>query len=519
MGESGVSLAARARPAEWLDAAGPVLWPAASFLLPLVIFVRSASSQPASWDTAELQGVPYILGIAHPTGFPLYTLLGYLFSHLFAFGTVAYRLNVFSGVCASTAALCGYLLITEVGARRPVAFIGSTWFAVTAIVWTHASRAEAHTLALALSTLCILCIVRWFRHSRLRDLRFAAAAFGLALATHPVAIWLTPGILVALLLSPQKPAARALLGCCAIAGACLLLYAYLPLRSWFVVAHGLDPTASFPGANGIFWNYNNPHTMHGLAAEVSGSQFGAGSSVLSALSPLTLQSYLWAWIGNVNSAYGLFGLILAVAGAGVAWRRDWRLTTVIAIMCFAAVPFSIAYASVEGDPDRYRMLSLWGVPVFMCAASLAANGTKAFLRQIVVAALMLLWGVETFQNNSALFANRNSTGGRTLISEAASRIPEGSVVVTPWLDATSLAYGAYIDGTFKGRRVVGAWPPELQRYYRDWLRKAPVYVIAAPDLRIPAVDMITAGVLDGSHTVYRIVATRDPAPPTVPKKN
>lgn len=519
MGESGVSLATRARRTEWLDIAATALWPAASVLLPLLIFASSASSEPGSWDTAELQGVPYILGIAHPTGFPLYTLLGYLFSHVLAVGTVAYRLNVFSGVCTSVAALCAYLLSAELSVRKPIAFIGSTWFAITAIVWTHASRAEAHTLALALSTVCILYAVRWFRRGYVRDLNFASAAFGLALAAHPVAIWLAPGLIAAVLLGPKKPAVKTYFGCCAIAGASLLLYAYLPLRSWFVAAHGMDPTASFPGANGIFWNYNNPHTLHGLIAEISGSQFGAGSSVLSALSPLTLQSYLWSWLGNVNTTYGLFAVVLAVIGAGTAWRIDRRLTTVIAIFCFAAVPFSVAYASVESDPDRYRMLSLWGVPVFMGAASLSAAEVKSVVRQIIVAALMLLWGVETFQNNSGLFANRNAGGGRTLISEAAARIPEGSVVVAPWLDATSLAYGAYVDGTFKGRKVVGAWPPELQGYYKDWLAKAPVYVIARPGLNIETVRMTIVSVLDGSHTLYRIVATREAALPAAPRKN
>ncbi len=48
---------------------------------PAGAYIASASVEPASWDTAELQGVPYILGISHPTGFPFYVLLGYVWSH------------------------------------------------------------------------------------------------------------------------------------------------------------------------------------------------------------------------------------------------------------------------------------------------------------------------------------------------------------------------------------------------------------------------------------------------------
>jgi hypothetical protein len=46
---------------------GRLLCDLAAFLVPAITYVASASHEPASWDTAELQGVPYILGISHPT--------------------------------------------------------------------------------------------------------------------------------------------------------------------------------------------------------------------------------------------------------------------------------------------------------------------------------------------------------------------------------------------------------------------------------------------------------------------
>ena len=49
-------------------------------------------------DGGEFQFVPYLLGVAHPTGYPLYTLLGWLWSHLLPVGDVAYRMNLFSAL-------------------------------------------------------------------------------------------------------------------------------------------------------------------------------------------------------------------------------------------------------------------------------------------------------------------------------------------------------------------------------------------------------------------------------------
>ena len=52
-------------------------------------------------DSLEFQVVLPTLGIAHPTGYPLYTLLGWLSTRLLPFGDAAYRANLFSALTAS----------------------------------------------------------------------------------------------------------------------------------------------------------------------------------------------------------------------------------------------------------------------------------------------------------------------------------------------------------------------------------------------------------------------------------
>ncbi|MDB5097952.1 MAG: rane protein of unknown function, partial [Cyanobacteria bacterium RYN_339] len=61
-------------------------------LAALVVYVRTLLPGVGQWDTAEFQTVPYVLGTMHATGYPLYTLLGKLFTFV-PLGSVAYRLN------------------------------------------------------------------------------------------------------------------------------------------------------------------------------------------------------------------------------------------------------------------------------------------------------------------------------------------------------------------------------------------------------------------------------------------
>jgi len=48
-------------------------------------------------DVGELQFVGYVLGTAHPTGYPLYTMLSWAFTHAVPLGTVAWRAGSASG--------------------------------------------------------------------------------------------------------------------------------------------------------------------------------------------------------------------------------------------------------------------------------------------------------------------------------------------------------------------------------------------------------------------------------------
>src|SRR5258706_4011152 len=67
----------------------------AVFGIALVVYVRTLLPGPSFGDWAEMQFIPAQLGIPHPTGYPLYVLLGWLFS-LVPIGSWAYRADLLS---------------------------------------------------------------------------------------------------------------------------------------------------------------------------------------------------------------------------------------------------------------------------------------------------------------------------------------------------------------------------------------------------------------------------------------
>ena len=86
-----------------LVAAGSLL----AFLAPLVVYIITLAREITFVDSGELSAVAAGLGIAHPPGYPLFTLLGRLFT-LLPFGTVAFRVGLLSAFTTALAALLLY---------------------------------------------------------------------------------------------------------------------------------------------------------------------------------------------------------------------------------------------------------------------------------------------------------------------------------------------------------------------------------------------------------------------------
>jgi len=80
----------------------------AVFLASFSVYCLTLSRTVRFVDSGELAWVSYSLGIAHPTGYPLYTLLSHLFTFIPFFEPIV-RINLFSAL-VTTASAAGFFL-------------------------------------------------------------------------------------------------------------------------------------------------------------------------------------------------------------------------------------------------------------------------------------------------------------------------------------------------------------------------------------------------------------------------
>lgn len=241
------TLPARTRTASPMALAGILVW-ISVFLL--YTFTAGPGIVELFDDSLEFQVVAPTFGIAHPTGYPLYTIMGGLWSRvLFPFGNWAWRMNLFSALSAATAVLLVYLITARLLPRTDrrdlwAGLAAATAFALGLVWWSQATVAEVyalHGLLMASILLVTLTIPPLYASSQtpagqrraFRRMLLLSFLIGLSLAHHRTALLLLPGVAVYLFWSVPglwKPRKEWLFWI----GAFLLpltLYLYLPLRA------------------------------------------------------------------------------------------------------------------------------------------------------------------------------------------------------------------------------------------------------------------------------------------------
>ncbi|XP_073206124.1 protein O-mannosyl-transferase TMEM260 isoform X3 [Lepidochelys kempii] len=97
-------------------------------------------------DSGELITAAYELGVAHPPGYPLFTLLAKLVIGLFPFGSIAYRVNLFCGLLGAAAASLLYYTVFRLSGSYAGGILAAGVFSFSRLTWQWSITAEVFSL-------------------------------------------------------------------------------------------------------------------------------------------------------------------------------------------------------------------------------------------------------------------------------------------------------------------------------------------------------------------------------------
>ncbi len=167
--------------------------------LPLAaLYYRTMSRDLGTIDSGELAAAAARLGIAHPSGYPIYSLLARLAVAVFP-GPPILAVNLLALLGALGGALALAALVRELWppgeAPRWAPWAAGLWFGTDLVFWAQATGNEVYGLHMMFGAILLRQSLRLLRaEAGPRDLVLSAYALGIAMAHHLSAVFLLPAV-------------------------------------------------------------------------------------------------------------------------------------------------------------------------------------------------------------------------------------------------------------------------------------------------------------------------------------
>ena len=462
-----------------------------------IVYVMTLAPGVVAGNSGEYQYTSYILSITHSTGYPLYTLLGKLFTFV-PVGSIAYRMNLLSAVAAAIAVALIYLIVRQLIRSQVFSAAAALIFAFGASFWGAALIAEVHTLNAAFVALDIWLLLRW-QTTRQRtagltvawkELRWFALAYGLSLTHHRLSLLLAPAFVLFIVLTlaarsrdsmtpaePRSESSRAGWLEAVLTLLCLLLplllYAYIPLRGQYYLGES-DPAVTEVYKNrvpeAILRGTVSAHyrqSWEGFINLVTGRDYAVDVGIDSWEQ---LGERLAVWLTTLIEQFTAVGIVLSAIGVLVLLKRDWRRAAMFILGYSSVTAFAIVYVG-HGQIWYYFMPAYVFLVGFMGVAFDAIWGLLENRRHgensqpvsqkpyRLYAILCFLLPLAMLYNNWHLVAMNDHHIDQNRAEDVLSRdLEQGAVLVGPWDIVSAVRYYQYAEGIRPDLVVIHADP-------------------------------------------------------------
>ncbi len=448
-------------------------------LATVVLYGRTMEpSIGGTYDSAELQHAAYTLSLAHATGYPLFLLLGKVWTLLFPFGDIAFRMNWFSVVWAVGTVALTFAILLHLTNHRMASVLGALVLATSKPFWNEAGASQIGTFNTFLTAALILCLLLW-REGRIR-LELCAFVYGLALSHHRTVLFYAPGVLFFVVLTQPGVlrSGRLILRSLGLMLLPFIAYIYVPLRS--ATAPGLVTDLS------SFISYV-------LGTSVAGYLRDDGTRVILQRVRQIPDLYR-AW-------FSMVGLILVLvgfwhwAGPWVQKADNWAVKLLLGLTFVLVTLFTVAF----GETERYLL-----VPVMIMAIALGIGVARlarlshlidrenhrfpsaSLVNNSVLSIALVVLLVRAVLLGFPVADHSQDFAGRNFAREAlALPIEPGAIMIAEWEEMNQIRYVQRVEGIRPDIQTVeGLRTSQIAALIQQMITSdKPIYL--TPDLKLP----------------------------------
>jgi hypothetical protein len=327
------------------------------FFIAFVVYHGTMCPTVSFTDSGELATVATTLGIAHPTGYPLWTLIGRLAVMMPLGGEEIVRLNVFACVLTALAVAFFFKLVLSIyhapmvfrlknesvrGGDRWIPLFGAFITALTvgfsSTIWAQSVEIEVYALHVLFVILSSMFFISGIEEQLVDPERISkrlllfSFLLGLSFTNHMTTILLAPGFLYLYFVSlgSNRRSWRLIVALVPFFVLGLTAYLYLPIRS----------------SSGTLLDWGHPVTFERFWWHVTGKQYQTW--MFSGWNVLTKQ--LNYFLTNFSTEFHWPAVALIVVGLIETFNQSKRLLMFLALLFGTCLMYAVNFDIHEIDP-------------------------------------------------------------------------------------------------------------------------------------------------------------------------
>ncbi|XP_078081581.1 transmembrane protein 260 isoform X2 [Mustelus asterias] len=268
------------------------------------VYLRTLYRSVPGGDSGELVTAACELGVAHPPGYPLFTLLARLAMTIIPLGSPVFRVNVLNALLGVTTASLLFETVCRLSNSYSGGILAAGLFAFSRLAWQWSVAAEVFTLNNFFVSLLMVLTVRFSTaptaQERSKLSLLGAFCCGLSLCNQHTIIlyvmYIVPWVMLRLHRAKELSVRVMLrLGLCFGAG--LLPYVYLPISSYL---------------NRARWSWGDQTTLRGFITHLLREEYGTFNLAKSESGSGLLQ--VWSFqMAQIKTELSTIGATLALA--------------------------------------------------------------------------------------------------------------------------------------------------------------------------------------------------------------
>jgi hypothetical protein len=372
-------------------------------------------------DSGELATVSYTLGVAHPTGYPLYTLISYFFAHLP--GEPIKNLNMLSALFSIGAALILFITALRITKNGFTALLVAALFAFSPTIWRTSITNEVYPLTGLMGTLVLYLL---YRCDNDRIYYMIMYLLGIAFTNHIIVFSLGIPVILYCIFGYKPGLKKVLLGA-VFFGLGLTLYYYIIART--------------VGGARIAWG--NAYNLQRLFWHVTGKQYQVW---MFSLSPGEISSNLINGLKILSRDFLFLLAIPAIMGFIVLYQKErkkfWLFLAVFALNLLYTINYSIP------DIEPYYIP---GLLVLIITSAYGLQLLKRYLKPVIT--VLIAVAIPAINYGSCTL--RSNTFGVDFGRAHVEGLPNSSLLIATYWDVYSpLLYLREVKGLRKDLVII-----------------------------------------------------------------